>query len=198
MLFEKTIVQFKEELFNCISSINTSSIFNKKFVDENDFINFNYTHTLEDRYSVKSKNICYIHGSVKERKLIFGCSNQDIIEFKKYRLEYIANSTLAKSFEKILVSNEKTTSILLKTKFKPFVVNKKYDAIIILGLSFSKVDIPYLEYLKQQYPKCKWIISYFSETDKNRINNFLNNNAIQYVLIKDIDSFLSSFVIDEY
>ena len=54
---------------------NLKKLKRKKFVEHNKnayFLTFNYSMLLEDFYGINSEQICHIHGSISENKLIFG------------------------------------------------------------------------------------------------------------------------------
>ena len=54
---------------------------------------------------------------------------------------------------------------------------KSIEHIHIFGLSFSNVDIPYLEWIVSHTDKhYDWEVSWYSEEDKRRINTFLLGN----------------------
>lgn len=64
-----------------LETVNCAS--DKKLLLETEslYLNFNYTDTLENVYSIPPENICHIHGYInEEEKLILGHNNPDIIE----------------------------------------------------------------------------------------------------------------------
>ena len=59
-------------------------------------ISFNYTDTIQEYYGVKSEDICYIHGKIKENNLVLGYDDSDgetsDLQFKKYYQRLIYNT----------------------------------------------------------------------------------------------------------
>ena len=61
--YEHVLNRLNKELTKWISTINTDTLFKKRFIDCR-FISFNYPKTLENRYLVETEKICYIHGTI--------------------------------------------------------------------------------------------------------------------------------------
>ena len=139
--YEDSLNRLNKELAKWISTINTDTLFKKRFVRECRFISFNYTETLENRYSVETEKICYIHGTVKDGNIMFGCSREDVIAFQNYSFDYLNDSSLAKQLKIILSHKFKKVQETIDCKVIPFLSNMNFDRIIVLGLGFSQVDM---------------------------------------------------------
>lgn len=202
--FEKTLNEVKKELLNWIKSINCDSLFKKSFIDQNLFISFNYTDTLEKRYCVKKNNICYIHNSLRDEKLLFGCSIDDIKEFETFQFDYVIDSKLSVELAKVIKKVVKPTRDIIKNKLIPFLKDININKIIVLGSSFSKVDEPYFEIINRLFPNKKWVISYYMDKNneekslkgKRVIERFVKQQKIDAKLIEGIDTILKDIVVN--
>ena len=195
--YKNTLVNLNRELSNWISRIETNTLFKKQFRSVNNFISFNYTNTLENRYSVEGKDICYIHGTANKGNLVFGCSEEDIKCYNEYSFDHINSSSIAIELKRVLSKRFKCVNEVIISKLQPFLNGKEFDRIIVLGLSFSTVDLPYLDFIQKLFPKSNWVIS-FRDDSKERIINFLNSHKLNYILIDDIDSFLLKETVDVF
>ena len=202
--FEKTLNEVKKELLNWIKSINCDSLFKKNFINQNLFISFNYTDTLEKRYCVEEDKICYIHNGLRDEKLLFGCSIDDVEEFETFQFDYVINSELSVELIKVIKSGVKPTRDIIKNKLIPFLKDINIDKIIVLGSSFSKVDEPYFEIINRLFPNKKWLISYYMDKNneekslrgKRVIERFVNQQKIDAKLVEGIDAILKDFLVD--
>lgn len=193
--YRQTLTNLNKELSNWILKIETNTLFKKQFRNFNNFISFNYTNTLENRYSVEEKSICYIHGNANKDNLVFGCSKEDVMNFNKFSFDHINSSSLAKELKRVLAKRFKCVNEIIEYKLQPFLDGKDFERIIVLGLSFSMVDLPYLNFIQKLFPKSNWVIS-FRDDSKKRIINFVNDHKLDFILIDDIDSFLSEETVD--
>lgn len=116
----------------------------KKYIDEETFfINFNYTHTLENVYGVDSKHILHIHGVIDDiDKIILGHAKLKDSASNKYVNYYINRE---ESQKKIIKRLEKNTTQGIKNLHDFIHDNKLYDVtqVIISGHSVSDVDMQY-------------------------------------------------------
>lgn len=190
--FETTLQNLKISLKQWIKSINIyPTLFINKFPKDCEFINFNYTDTLEQKYLVRSDKICYLHNNKKDNEIVFGCCVYDIKNFKSYQFDHVSENDMAKQLRKILCENVKKTEDIIELKLKPFLANKRFENIIVLGSSLSNVDLPYFEWINSKNPKAKWMISYHSHNDLYNIKNQLELINVQsYSLYNNIDTIL--------
>ena len=67
------VEEIKNSFSEWIQSLDKAKISNKIRIstEDNFFINFNYTHTLEDIYNIPSKDILHIHGDIDDKEIVF-------------------------------------------------------------------------------------------------------------------------------
>lgn len=190
--FEDMLSAISIELSNWISLVNESpfltnySIFASTFIDNPTFINFNYTQTLEQAYGVDGRNILYIHKQ-DDKKLIWGTSREAIEGF--YSIHAHRSPDFDKEIKRVISKYIKPTDNIINTKLLPFLKDKSIDEIVVLGLSFSDIDLPYLTTIKEMYPSATWKCSYYSDDDIRRVTSFFQFTDITYS-ISDINSLL--------
>ena len=99
-----------------VKTININTSVKEDFISllntgNNKFLTFNYTLTLEDLYQIDKKNICHIHGSIKDNyaNIIFGHGGK------------ILNKDLKDKIIKKLQENSLNTDIYLK-KISDFIL----------------------------------------------------------------------------
>ena len=136
--------------------------------DDSFFINFNYTDVLQGLYKISEEQVLHIHGRAsKHERLIFGHNSflrgngsvdddQVCFELSKYEKHpYV-----------YIYKNDDLPDIL-----------KDVERVHIYGFSFSPVDEDYMDWIYQHVPyTTQWEVSWFSETDKQRIDNFILNH----------------------
>lgn len=152
--------------------------------DANLYINFNYTDLLERVYGISEQHILYIHGKASRGEdLIYGHGkDEDIIGYdvmQKYGLYESDDFFKAGTFgdeERELISHisflEKNPYVQL-TKYDEtlrFVI-KEVETVWVYGLSFSEVDVPYVEWMVERNRNLCWRVSWHTEEDKMRIKN---------------------------
>lgn len=151
--------------------------------DENDnFISFNYTHTLEKVYEIE--DVFHIHGECRndnEDELIIGHGNDKEIlrlENEINKLEddaqfyQAANNRVQEySFEKeILESLRKPVSECETELKRNLSYYKRPDVISVYGCSLGEVDIPYLRLVHKKWSDVKWRFSVYSSRDREWID----------------------------
>lgn len=190
--FDDMLSAISIELSNWISLVNGSpfltnySILASTFTDNPAFINFNYTQTLEQAYGVDDRNILYIHKQ-NDKKLIWGTSREAIEGF--YYIHAHRNQVFDKEIKRVISKYIKPTDSIINTRLLPFLKDKSIDEVVVLGLSFSDIDVPYLTTIKEMYPSATWKCSYYSEEDIRKVTSFFRLTDITYS-ISDINSLL--------
>lgn len=152
-----------------------------KLDNNNEYLSFNYTHTLEQIYRVSDKHIAYIHGCVgmgmyDKNEIIFGHikkkGDQDI--------QPLLDVT-TKDVEGIIVKH---------SSFFDRIQGENIDTIKVFGFSYSNVDYLYFEKIQKCLPNTKWILGYKSEDDKNNAYMYIDRMCLRnYELIKSEDVF---------
>ncbi|HEY5592415.1 MAG TPA: bacteriophage abortive infection AbiH family protein [Paludibacter sp.] len=193
ILFTKWILQLE---------LPYDAICKKLQLNNNDFfINFNYTDTIESLYNIPSKNILYIHNKAIniDSTLILGHSRN--LKTIKSFCEYINDEdTDVRDVEgnKILDSyfelTYKSTKEIIKQNILLFNSLNTIDEIIVLGHSLSEVDLPYLKKIIQKINRktTKWKISAYNIKELTHhkhvmINLGVKSSLIEYGTIKDFD-----------
>lgn len=163
------------------------------FNDEDYFINFNYTQTLEKIYDIPFSRILHIHGECDLdvegaiTELIVGHGNKENIEALGRKIDKINESGyyLASQKEKNRLSEfEAELHILrdLRKNVDTLVVDMSRnlkahdvepDEIWVWGLSCGDVDKPYIKKLTSLFPNAKWMFSYYDEREKNERKRFV-------------------------
>ncbi len=131
-----------EEWVNTITLDDISTINNfENLIDkENDiFLTFNYTRTLEELYKVKT--VCHIHGKQGE-DLIFGHGNHNDC-YDYYQSHHIGSEDAMQAIHRDLRKEIKEAFENNKDFFRDYV--PLIDKIYTYGFSFSKVDEFYIK-----------------------------------------------------
>ncbi|WP_338592551.1 bacteriophage abortive infection AbiH family protein [Bacillus safensis] len=141
----------------------------KSLLKENDqFLVFNYTDTLEVVYDVCDSNICYIHGRQGE-EIHFGHGNlEDNTEI--YMQQNIGSEN---GLNDIYYQLRKKTEIALEdnSEFFSNLEECNISRIYSYGFSFSEVDKIYLEEICTML-KTEKVIWYFNDYDSHQVENY--------------------------
>lgn len=191
--FSKQISYYFSEWIKIFNTHTYKMVSSKIICNDNIFINFNYTDTLEKTYGIEDSKILYIHGkALRNDKLIVGhcdnsyfCRGRNFNEDMDFR-ECEAEEEIRNYFK----STYKDTKKII-TKNLPFFESlSSIEEIYILGHSLSEIDIEYFVKIKKiVVPDCKWIISYYSKDDLDRISVFVNYLGIinyRTIIFEDI------------
>jgi hypothetical protein len=136
--------------------VNKASKF-MEFPLELNFINFNYTPTLQEVYSIPDENVLHIHGKIRS-DIIFGhglgdgnqASSKPFDENEPWFGE--ASQSLASVTDKL----HKPVSEILescKAKLKGY---GDVTKVIVIGHSINEIDIPYFKCILDSYPNALW------------------------------------------
>ena len=154
----------------------------RTFGDRDLFISFNYTHTLEEIYGIH--NVLHIHGEASQllnNELIIGHGNDDVIDRLTKNIDRLElddydqpsrNRKIEYKFEKEILSELRKPVDCCLVKMMVYLKNASApDVINIYGLSLGEVDIPYLQFIKEKWPCCKWRFSYYEDKEIEVIHN---------------------------
>lgn len=199
--FEHIICNHKELMKSLACWIKSIKMPTQKFVlPENAiYLSFNYTSLLEDIYSINRINILHIHGEVGKKPLILGYDNVNIdkiltdadcgIYTWEFPFEYFGYTLL----EEYLKKFHKDTGRIIESNIDFFRRFSEIDELFILGLSFSKTDIKYLEFILTQINKnVKIHVSYFSKSDRMRISWFKRKHNLINLDVDKIERIMQS------
>lgn len=164
--------------------------FEKKVDEENDlFLTFNYTETLESVYGVSDSRICYIHGKrasfVKYEMLKWpkgpkvdhlGANNLPLIigyDKKKYNPEKYRNydPEIKEGLKSLDLEYMKDTEGHINThkSFFDQIKNSNISEVYSWGFSYSEVDKPYIKKVCEMLGNTKKVIWYIYRYGGNRI-----------------------------
>lgn len=135
-IFELWVREYLANLsFDNITKIETPNF------GDSVFLNFNYTHTLEEVYGIDRKNICYIHGCARDysTEIFFGHGRED--EGVGISENYLG---VQYSFQLLANDMEKDTKKVLGNNIDFFRKLKTVEEIYSYGFSFSDVDMEYI------------------------------------------------------
>lgn len=145
---------------------------------EDEYLSFNYTHTLHRSYEIDGKNIKYIHGCIglglfDYKQIIFGhkeCVGNKITQS-------LLDATV-KDIDSIITRNKDYFNSLS---------DKNIDTIKVFGHSYADVDFKYLEEIRKQLPCAMWEFGYFDETARLCAKNYISKlglNASEYRIMQ--------------
>ena len=202
---DQTIANIKNVLYDSfkewVQSIKIDYCSNNyNFGDKNLFINFNYTETLERRFKVNKKRICYIHGNASmPNSIIVGHGNNefDQIDFN-YALLFGGYVKLNYFADQLLKATYKNPDNGIRKIHSFFVSNNipydSIDRILFLGHSFGMADYKYFEFLKNKLSsKARWhivIFDYNLETFNNVLSFASKTQLKKLSLYHNIDDCL--------
>lgn len=147
------------------------------------YINFNYTSVLEKIYHIDYDRVFHVHGSANpeyDDDLIVGHGNTKTIEELKKEIIIIGNDAgyygsqaLRNRYNEYSAEKNILEDLLKNTKkiidsMKLELNGKKIDDIYVWGLSCGQVDMPYIEFLRKNYPLAKWHFSYFDNSERDK------------------------------
>ena len=158
------------------------------------FISFNYTKTLEELYGIPDDHIFHIHGFLGDKRLQFGSINNNPFELKntlesRYEnedfygasVEYGVNNAVAlyqSAYKSIDRNLNELNSFLNKIENENVI-----DNVVVFGhaLKTEFMDKPYYErILVPRYRKNKWVLYFYSEEDKEKQFEFINDLKLQH------------------
>lgn len=138
-------------------------------IENSFFINFNYTDVLQWLYKIPEESVLHIHGRAsRHERLVFG-HNTSLVGYAFNENEQKVCFELSKyeknPYEYIFKHNE-LAGIL-----------KDVEQVHVFGFSFSPVDEYYIDWIFNNVPESsQWEVSWFSDTDKQRIDYFILNH----------------------
>jgi hypothetical protein len=124
-------------------------------VNEDLFLTFNYTETLEQVYG--AKNVCHIHGMQGE-EILFGHGN-DTDNSEENMKDYLGAEN---ALDQIQASLRKDTAGALEQNIDFFdSIDSRVDKVYSFGFSFSEVDAVYMEQICRRLtnPNVVWYLN---------------------------------------
>ena len=190
MLTERLISIFNNFILNVQYQDNIEDI-KLKFASQSQFLNFNYTDTLQRYYGVDSKAICYIHekSSKDHCKIILGhgtdpsnfeekkpeppegLNEEELERWKEYMAEQYDYSYESAKDEILsyFTMAFKDTVYIIENNISFFKSLNNVENIYVLGHSISEVDIKYFETVqKYTTQEAKWYVTFYSDYEKKK------------------------------
>lgn len=215
------VADIKETFTDWVGSLPAPNSDKKIKLDKDDafFINFNYTDTLQTLYNVKATDILFIHGNVGNgTELILGhnrpydeidsefapeipvppdgLSDEELAEWCDVMADSGENYIHLSVREEVVSQIHrlrKDTEGIIKVNKKSFESLKDVKIIHVYGLSFSPVDVPYLDKIVSEVNAAttKWIVSWYEDEDKMKAKRFfqqkgINAELVSYIKLNDI------------
>lgn len=130
------------------------------------FSELQLTRTLEMLYEIPKKRILHIHGCAQNSEgLIFGHNTIAVGDGRTFDEGKVCEA---------LGRYHKNPYVYIFKNLEFFERLMEVKVVHIYGLSFSPVDIDYLDWIfKQTSSETKWEVSWYSAEDAKRIDNFV-------------------------
>lgn len=179
---------------------------NLNLTNEDLYINYNYTNTLQLLYKIPERNILHIHGKLSEvddgcnpsvrEKIQFGAVGINSEKAKeeltnKYKEMDFFGVSVEPAIREICSFIDKSTKKLDKNypKLNAFLNNKEISEMVIMGHTLNGADIAYYKnILVPRYKDLKWtFMRYINEEKKidniKEIKDFIAEFELQYTEI---------------
>lgn len=176
--------QIKNNIYDWIKNIdykNPSSDLKNIITNENYYISFNYTNTLERHYKIKKNNICYIHGDAsKTSELVLGHRHEESKpkwpeSYEDYNGGLVSTTIANTKFSE--ETRKKVEEIYKNSCLENVLLQNKFSEIIVLGLSLNETDKYYLEQLCKLCPTAVWTYYCHINPAKKTMNNAENETC---------------------
>lgn len=199
--FDHIICNYEELIEDLKNWIETVELPQRKYVlsDKDIYLSFNYTSLLENVYSIDCAKILHIHGSVKDGDLILGYNNicvEKVLEDADcgiYTWEFPYEELCYELLSEYMCYFHKDIDAIIHRNVKFFKQLERVDELLILGISFSKTDIKYLDYIVTHIKNTtKIYISYFSRSDRMRISWFVRKHKLTNVTVLPLENIMQN------
>ena len=199
------LYEFANNAEEYLSNIQSNTFFDQILDSDGYYINFNYTHTLEDIYYIPSKQILHIHGEVEKNNLKLGYP-QGNFKPEKYLYDVRAKGRgpyAEMETEDYINSIEdyyvRTAYDGLLNKCKSFYKEIELDIlkdfldenrciieeIVIYGHSCA-IDFEYFRYLSIRYSNAYWKFYVKGTEQENNVNYIIKEYGISNSSIIEI------------
>lgn len=179
-----------------------NNYFQIAFSPDADFINFNYTETLEKYYAISEDRILYIHNKANDYKgeLVFGHGEQELPGEKldAFDEDGEPTRTMATDSENSakypFYALKKDTKAVMKENDTRLQIMTGITQITVLGHSLGEVDWPYFQGLYERFSSAKWSISFYLEEEREMLRQTarrmlpVSEDKISMVRIDDLEA----------
>lgn len=181
------IIELQEYVFKWIRQVRLSKAHQQKssFINNNQdsFLSFNYTNTLEKLYHIRPDHVLHIHGGLPPfciEKPLLGHGDKGKIDRYRAMAETAANdfdeastsiyNAIANYYERIL----KDTHGCIAKHLRFFDQLNNIDSVVVIGHSLGSVDFPYFELIKRKILNGSvWTVYYHASGDREMLENKL-------------------------
>lgn len=174
--FVKNIPYYMKEWAENMDGIYTVNKVFEGLKPDCKYLTFNYTLVLENNYNIPKWNICHIHGSIEDDKIIVGHNNR-----KDPTYEYDHNTNREESKRKIIElmnTNVKPVDDLIMKKQSFF--NSLWDVtrVVVVGHSLSVIDMPYFQEVARKVGRdCVWHFCWHTPKDETLLKELVKTNT---------------------
>lgn len=155
-----------------------------------EYVNFNYTLTLEKVYGIPKTHVFHIHGSVDDEPVMGHSKEDELLESSKRdntgnELDAMFHESFDRLFRNFYDVSTKDTEYFLR-EMEYFVLPYAEDtsSITVIGHSLGRADLPYFRKLVEMFPKVNWTFSYHNDADLCHLHLTLKNLGIQKFNLK--------------
>lgn len=187
-LYSRILEKFTE----WISEVNGTYDGSRRFVwshrDTDGYLTFNYTDTLEQLYGVPACRVLHIHGQpATAEPLVLGHDGDltfveedlerspeppDDLDVEDYEEWYAAHaddyvtSEAKNSARDAVMHHRKPVAEIIDSLRLYFASCASLEEVIVIGLSYSAVDMPYLRRIAACAPSARFTLTYYTESDR--------------------------------
>ncbi|KQM19139.1 bacteriophage abortive infection AbiH family protein [Chryseobacterium sp. Leaf201] len=204
-------IQLQEEFIRWILGLQIPYIKEMTLPESAQFINFNYTKTLEQIYNIPYNHILYIHNKAidMESVLILGhgrtphvkqqtppkvIDNSEDNENDYYDYYEDMDDVRVTEGDKILdqyfVDTYKNTDTIINENLAFFSSLSNITKVFVLGHSMSEVDMKYFHKIKESVSSnAEWIVSYRNENQIDERREILSNlgiNLMRFIKLEEL------------
>lgn len=195
--FSDNISAYIKNWILSLQTIRKKKISTNIINQDNIFISFNYTDTLEQTYNIPRERILYIHGKAKEStELIVGHGDESMItsmiqkdfsteEEEEAYIEYMEGYDVRELEAEEIIrgyfrSTYKNVNSIIKNNLSFFNKLHKIRRVYIIGHSLADVDLQYFSFLFDYLTEdIDWIVTYHKEYEKRDFITKLLSIGIQ-------------------
>lgn len=185
---EMMIEKMSQALFDWLDEIDYSNKGYKMLLLDTRarYLTFNYTATLNRLYYIPDENILHIHHSIAAHgsDLVFGHGSTieevSLLDDKGNGNYPSSSYSNAESASKMLLAHfYKDTQDIIRKNVEFFDNLWDIGEIIVLGHSLNDIDLSYFEYLNKIVHKAKWTISYYDDSEPEKMSNALSRVGVE-------------------
>lgn len=189
----------------CLSKVQAQDYFIQILDFDAYYINFNYTHTLENIYNICEKQVLHIHGEVGKNNLMLGYPKGNFTPEKYYddvrkkgRGPYIERNIedyiatiddyyKKMAFSKLVDKCEKNYKEIKIDLLNDFLDNNQCEIkeIIVYGHSCA-IDFDYFYYLNKKYLDAHWKFYIKGENQKQNVEVLISKCGINHFDLENI------------